>query len=460
MDGVQVVDRRSIIAGDFAQPDGNHTDLALTRINQGGLNDVAEIVAEMVDVQAFNQDFSTINPVVNLDYSMGTGIEIDLKKIYFNEPHIELKAADDQLEVEVTLPNVFVDSDALVSVLWMESEDPLEFRADYGVGTLHLSVDVVDGTVVVEPTHSDVIFEGFEYDLSLIPGEIVEDNVYQETVLQSIEDGLSWCMETLIPEILVNMQEEMDSSFEIDFLGKEIVIDATAQDMAVDKDGVWIDLGLDITGRSEALQGEGYLYNGSGIPSPDTASDGSLMVSDDAINRVLYELWTAGLFSQTLSTTDGTIPTEGLADYGIHELTVMTHPHLPPVLVDQDGALEIQLGEMDLHLLTPDFGLGERMVLRLAANMTLDMVFEEGVVRPILSDLQIQPDVIETDWMQDEENMVELLRKFVTPELLLGSLDGIEFLIPSIEGLVIDSAQIDRTLTTEHTSLQLNISPD
>lgn len=460
LDGTRLFDRRSILAGNFAQPDGSHTDLALSRINQGGLDDVAVIVAEAVDVQFFNQDFSTINPVVDLEYSMGTGLEVALKNIYFNEPHIELNAVENQLEVEVTLPNVYVDSDALVSVLWMESVDDLEFRADYAVGTLHLKLDALDGNVVIDPTYSEVIFEGFEYDLSLIPGEFIEDNVYQESIKQSIEDGLAWCMETLIPEILVDMQEDLGSSFEIDFWGAQFVLETVPSDVGVDNDGVWVDLGLDITAAAQEQIGEGYLYTGTDTPSPDTLADGSLMVSDDAINRVLYELWTSGLFSQTLSTRDGTIQNDTLTQYGVRELTVMTHAGLPPVLLDQDGSLEIQMGEIDLHLMTPNFGLGELMVLRLAAKMNLDVVFENGFVRPVLSNLQIQPDVLETDWMEDEENMVELLEKFVTPELLLGSLENIEIPIPSIDGLTIDSAQVDRTNPAAHTSLELNISPD
>jgi len=459
-DGSSFFDRRAVIAGEFAPATGEIEDAAALRINQGGLDDISEIVAELIDTQDINNGITALNPVVELEYSLGTGISVDLRSIYFNTPLIDLVATNGTLEVEVILPNLFVDTDAELSVLWIDSDQSLEMVADYAVIDVELGVDVSNGVVELETLSTEVSLDGFSYDISLLPGEIIEDNVFDDTIRGVIEDKLAEKIGTMLPDILAGLQEDLELGFDFELLGTQIGLEGIVADIGLDNAGLWMDLDLSVDAGGGNGKGEGYLYSGVSTPTPDRSADGPVLISDDAMNRALYELWAGGIFSQTLSTEDGSLSADSLSGYGISSCTIETSPGLPPVLVEVDGSTHLQLGEMEVVLTTPGFALGEYIKLRVAASVSVDIVFENGSVRPVLSDIELHPDVVETDWSQDEESIVNLMNTFLTPELLLGAVEDIAIEIPSIPGIEIDDADIARASTGFHTALQLNISAD
>jgi hypothetical protein len=184
----------------------------------------------------------------------------------------------------------------------------------------------------------------------------------------------------------------------------------------------------------------------------------ALMLADDALNRTMYELWLGGLLSQTLSTEDGSLDPASLSSFGITDCTITTDAALPPVIVEQQGALQLQLGEITADLRTPGFALGEFLTIRVAGAVNLDLVFDNGSIAPALTDLSLHFDILDTDWEQDEEAIVNLLNTFITPEQLLGALDGLSLELPAIDGVSIDNATIDRVETGVHSDLQIAIS--
>ena len=459
-DGHRLFDRRSVIAGEFKPAEGPIEGAVELRINQGGLNDIAEILSGLIDIQTINQDISAVNPLVELDYSWGTSLSMDFTNIFFNTPIIHISGRDDLLDVELVLPNLYMDTDSHVSVLWVESDQKIEMFAEYAMISGELTMDVHDGFAVIEASQLEVSLEGFSYDTSLIPGDLVESHLFEETIRESMEESLAAAMGAQIQEILSEIHNDLALGVDFELMGTHMALEAEIDDMGPDSGGVRFDLGLDISAEEHATQGRGYLHGGVDMPSPDHSADGVLNLSDDALNRVAYELWTGGVFSQIFTTEDESIDRNDLEEYGIRVLTISTHSSLPPVFVDADGGLEVQLGEMEVSVSTPGFTLGEMVVLRAAGNIGVELVADHEEVQLILSDLELHLDVVETDWMQDQEYMLGLIQELLTPEMLLGALEDFSITIPSIGGLDLDGAAIRRAQTHAHTTIEIDVSPN
>ncbi len=455
-------ERRAVIAGEFAPAEGIMKDSAQIRINQAGLDDISEIMAELVDIQEVSTGITDMNPMVELEYSMGTTISVDLQTIHFNTPLIELIATNDKLEVEVVLPNLFIDTKADLSVLWVDSEQRLEIVADSAVVEAELLMSLNEGVVEVETTNTEVRLEGFSYDVSLLPGQIVEDNLFNDTIRDQLETELAAEIGAQLPEIITELQSELETNIEFDLMGTQVGMDTQIANLSIDNDGVsmGLDLSVEAEGHLNTLEGGGYLHSGTDTPTPDRISDSALVISDDAINRAFYELWASGMFSQSLSTENGTLSNDVAAAIGASNCTIVTNPGLPPVLVEVDGATQLQVGEMDIDIMTPGFEPGNYIKLRVAANVNVEIQFDAGFIRHDLNAMNMNIDVVETNWNTDKESLIALMNALITPELLLGAVEDIEIEIPSIPGIEIDGATIHRESTGLHTGLLLNISAD
>ena len=459
-DGRKVWDRRSVIAGEFVNAEGAVENAVAVRINEGGLVDAADIIAAAMDPQSITQDISPMNPIVELDYTLGTDVAIDLNNMYFNTPIIDIDGEDHQFEIEIILPNLFVDTDAQMRVLWMESEHALEIVADHAVIDVDLSLWAQHGTVHAEATNTQVRLEGFAYDVSLLPGEIVENHMFEDSVREAIETNLSESMQTMLPEIFADMQQDLEIDFDVDLMGTVMHIAAETNDVGVDDVGLWMGLDLEFSAESNTSTGDGYVYSGTQMPNPDTRADGAVVISDDALNRVVYELWESGSFAQTMSTEDGTLNADDLDAFGVSQLTITTNPELPPVFIESDGVLDIQFGALEVTMLMPGFDYGDYLILEIAGSVGVDLVFDAGSIRPILSELEFSLDVIDTNWVQEQESIVNLMGLILNPELLLGAIEDVSIPVPAIDELTIESAEIERSGNGTHTSLKLNISPD
>ena len=453
-------DRRSVIAGTFAPAEGDIQGAVAARVNRSGLDDVGEVVAGMVDVQSLNKDFSKLNPIVELDYGWGTGVTVDLVSVYFGAPLVSLIPSDGQITAEVILPELLVDTDATFSLLTFDTDQELELTSSYAIIRGDLALSLEDGRVVTALDDASVTLEEFAYDVSLIPGDFLEDNLFNDTIREAIEERLAGEMTTLLPELVASLQEDLDLTFQTELLGTTVTLGAAIADLGVDEDGVWLGMDVSVDAGGTDLSGEGYLTGGVAAPEPDRAADAAVLLSDDALNRALYELWLGGLLSQQLSTSDGSLSPDSLSSFGITEATITTDAGLPPVLVEQDGATRLQLGEVTVDLNTPSFTLGQSLVLRVAGSVGLDLSFADNTITPAFSDVDLTFDIIDTDWEQDREGIVSLLETFITPDLLLGAVDGLALELPSVGGVRVDSASIDRADSEVHTDLRIEISPD
>ena len=104
---------------------------------------------------------------------------------------------------------------------------------------------------------------------------------------------------------------------------------------------------------------------------------------------------------------------------------------LPPVVVEKNGGLELQLGELEVTLDTPGGELGDHLVASVNVFAPVEIYATDGVVKLDLGDPTLVMMVRESDWGADDVTITELLEVALPLDLLLGLLN-IEYPLPSL----------------------------
>lgn len=203
--------------------------------------------------------------------------------------------------------------------------------------------------------------------------------------------------------------------------------------------------------------GEGYLQAGSGEPDIDTHAAISGAMSDDLVNRVLYEAWAGGLLDLSMSTEDGSLSPLLLATLQATEGSVRVDAKLPPVLVERDGKLAVQVGELLLTIDTPDGEMGTHLVVAIAATIGIELGIEDGNLVLSMEEPEMVLAVRESDWGASNERVTRLIEEMLPLDTLLSLLGDFSFPLPSLYGISIDSGEAYRDQDGVHTGIEINV---
>lgn len=441
--------RRAVIAGDFADP-GAHVDRALSvRVNRGGLDRVMDEVGAMLDVGAIQAALTASNPVYEDAYGIfgwdAVEVAADLGTVWFEPPVLTAEPATDVLTVAITLPGLDVWVPVRASILGWDVSVDVRIGADEAIVTGLLTVDAIDGKVSATLADADVRLVGFWYDTSLLPGEI-EQFILVDTVRTALEDTLVAQIETMVPPLVEDQLAALDLALETEVLGKAVSVRALVDTASIDRDGLVVvaDLDVDMPGAGTHPYA-GYLSAGASEATPDRTRDIGVTMSDDLLNRILFEAWRAGVLSLELRSADGDLDPALLSQLGAEdEASVRIDARLPPVIVERDGRLQAQVGELDVTVLTPGGHLGERLDLAVGLFVGLDLRIADGELLIDLVDPAVDLVVRDSDWGVAPSTISTLLADQLPLGALLLLLGDLAIPLPTLAGVTIDTAEVAR----------------
>ena len=299
------------------------------------------------------------------------------------------------------------------------------------------------GRLVAGLINPTVALQGFDFDTSLLPGDLT---FFLDGTLQGVvEDAVLGELESAVPALLTQTLADLDLSFELDLLGVQAEIGTDFRQALIDADGIQlvadIEVDVDAAANKEA---PGFLVGEAARPAPNRVDDLTMALSDDLVNRLLFEAWAGGLVDQTLSTEDGSLPSEYLSSFGTDAGTLSLDAKLPPVLVQTGDTTELQIGELAIRLDTPTNEAFTYIDLALSAQIPVDLEVEGGALTIDLGTPDLQFVVRDTDWDVDHAFLTEMLEEELPIDTLIGAFGTISFALPSIGGITLDTAAIDR----------------
>jgi hypothetical protein len=384
-------------------------------------------------------------------------IAADVTSVDFDRPELSVDPNQGQLELTATLPNVYVTVAAYGSAVGFDFDTDVAVWASEAVVTGTLSVSAEHGRLVVTLDDAAVDLRDFGYDTSLLPGSI-EDYILVDTIRDQLESMIVDQIQSQVPALLDETLAGLDPSFSTELLGKQVDLSFSFADAEVDDDGLALSLDLDVaipTGSNHTYAG--YLAAGDGTPSLNTHADLSGAISDDLLNRVLFEAWRGGMLDMTLSTDDGSLPSYMLLPLKAEQGTVSLDAVLPPVVVESDEGLQAQVGELVVTIDTPGGELGEHLVVAVDAWVGLEVTIEDGAIKLALGEPTLTLMVRESDWGADNETITNLVQDMLPLDTLLSLLGDFSFPIPSLYGIGVDSGTVSRDDDTVHTDLNVTL---
>jgi hypothetical protein len=454
--------RHGVIAGEFADPGNAMDDAVQMRVNQGGLDVLVDLASEMLDPVEIGSSIQAMNPVYEDAYGVlgwdAVTIRADVGDLYFDPPSLEASPASGVLTLEAEIPNLWLSVYASGDVVGWDFGEWVWIWADSADITGRLTVEVDDGELVVELREAEVELANFGFDTSILPTD-VEGWLLADTVRGMLEEQLVDQIEAQVPALIEEQLAALDLSFETELLERTLAIEASFASASVDPDGLVLALDLDVDVPSSGTKVySGYLTADARPAETSHTADLGLSLSDDMLNRVLFEAWRSGMLDVTLSTEDGSLDPILLTSLQADAGSISINAALPPVIVESEGGLQAQIGELLVTIQTPGGAMGEHLLLAVSVFVELEVAVDDGSLSLEVGSPTLSMMVRESDWGASNEATTQLIEQMLPIDTFLLLLADLSFPIPELGGVSIEQATVTRDDSGVYTGIDVQVS--
>jgi hypothetical protein len=187
----------------------------------------------------------------------------------------------------------------------------------------------------------------------------------------------------------------------------------------VDSEGLALELNVEVDVPSEGDKPyQGYLSAGAGEPEVDKRADIGLAISDNLMNRLAFELWRGGLIDLSISTEEMTELSILVDKLHASTADIELRADLPPVVVENNGQLQLQVGELQAFIHTPDGEFGQNLQLSISAWIELRLEVEDATLGVELGEAAFDIFVRDNDWGVEAETLTNMVNEAFPAEAL------------------------------------------
>jgi hypothetical protein len=456
--------KNHVIAGEFENPLQPVASAATIRVNEEGLDVLLDAVGAQFTPDLIAEILETANPVYSGEFVEVGGsslVQLDLvvEDFQFSWLDISAEPGDDVLDFSASLYTIDIDS--TFEILFLENSffDPIvvTLYADRVDITGQIAIGAYAGELDVVVLNSAVDMTGFFFDTDLIPSAL-EGYALSGLVESAIESRLGGIIEEEVAVLLSEQLSSFDFSFETELLDRAVVVEGAFADAGIDTAGLFIavDVDADVAGDSGRPY-RGYLTAPGSAATPDATADISLSLWDDMLNKILFEAWRSGMLDLSLSTADESLPPAVLLPLRADAGTITTEALLPPVIVEREGRLVAQLGEMNVTIDMEGSDLGTHLEVAVAVEVDLDLRVRNNEIQIVLGEPVLDLMVRDSDWGASNEATSNLLDEVLPIDLLLSVLGDLSFPLPDLLGLEL-AATTGRDTNGTHTSVRVDLT--
>ena len=454
--------RHAVIAGDFATAGSQMEDAVHLRVNKAGLEKAGTLIDAYLSPDDMIDMAMEMNPVYEDSYSVwgweAVTVQADLDWVYFETPELNLVPRDGYLWVEAVIPTVYVDVGVSGEVAGMDYDEPVWVSADSIVVTGEAVLNAENGRLQADLNDPQMTMHGFFIDTDLLPGGI-EDGLLGDTIQAQLETMVVAQVNESLPQMLEETLQDLDLTYQMDLMGTEVTVSAEFGEVGVDSQGVAakLDLQMGIPSQGDHYY-RGYLTSGQDMdPRPDYSSALFGSISDDLMNRLMFETWRGGMLKMSLSTEDESLPAAALHHFHASQGTVSVNAGLPPVLIERDQQLTLQLGELDVLVETPGGELGEHLQASVAGSADVELKVVDGLMTMDLGNFDVTITVRDSDWGASDEAITRMLEDNLPIASLLTLVKDFEYPVPTVAGLSIQSVSLERDPSTVYTNMKVSL---
>ncbi len=457
--------RHGVLAGTYGNAAITVPKALDVRVNENGLQTILDTASTMLSPETLEPMLASANPVYDTNLSIEdfevASLRVDINEVTFNDLSLYAVPGDGELFISVWIPDLYVQVSATGS-LSPGGFDIVSYTTGAEVWAQRIelegyaTISVVNGQLQVGWSRSTLDVAGLGFDFELLP-DAIESALLLDPIMDFVEPLIAGRIDAMIPALLEERLSSLDIAYETELMGKRLTIEADFASASVDRQGVALGMDMNVNMPGSTSGAPGYLLAGDGVPTLDRYTDLSMAVSDNLMNRVLFEAWGASLLEMRLSTNDESLSPAMLAPLGADTGTIRVDAKLPPVIVEKDDALQLQIGELIVVVETPGGDMGSRLEASVAVFATVDLEVRNGTLRMAIGSPELVMQVLSSDWGATNETTTTLLENMLPIESLLGLLGGIQIPLPALAGLSVDAADAERDSSGVHTGIDISL---
>jgi len=454
--GTTYATHHAVIAGDTANPDLPVQDAARLRLNTPGLDRVTDLAAELITADMLRPLLVTGEPIYELDGDPSvtvTPTDLDLGGV-----SMSVAPSQDSAQLTLTITDLSLSADVFGRYGSGYAELSQTLTADQVVVTGTLGVQVVDGAFQTSLSDVDVVITDLSLDTSKWPSWLTGE-LTDLVLTEVVEGAVRLAIVEVLPPVLDEQLNSLDLSFQTELLARLLQVDARLTSAAFDPDGLAVDVELDVSiDGVNPVDAPGYLVAPPATPAPDTTSELSVGLADDLLNLAAFEAWRAGMLTYQLSTEDGSLPGYVLDALGGARNGIVTlRADLPPTIVERDGTLRAQVGELSVRLDTIDGVNGEYVLMAVGGHIDLELGVQDGLLQVGFGEKDLRITVRETDWSSSLVEATEQIEGLLPLDIALGLLEDLEIPLPTFAGLGVKNATVERDASGVHTLVGVSL---
>jgi hypothetical protein len=453
--------RNGVLAGTFKQAEDMVEEAAQLRVNQSGLDKLCSVVEDAITPEVLSGALGGVNPIYSTTVDVwgweAGSVNVDLEGVDFGRVGVEITPDKGNLHLSASIPDLVIDLYAYGDALGYELDTTMAMGADVVQIDADITLGTRDGKLTANLVGAEVLFIGFWYDTSLIPWDL-EEYILVDTIAETIQGMIQEQILEMVPPLVEETLSGLAPSYETELLGHTTTIAWEFASATTDSDGLALvmDLGVDIEGKF-TKSSPGFLGVPSADPTISRTAEVAGAISDDLLNRVLFEAWGAGMLDMRLGTDDGSLESFMLAPMHATSGSITTEAMLPPVMVEKDGKTMAQVGEMLVTIKTDDSDLGSFLDIALSAEVELELTVQDSMLSVEMGEPSIVMVVRDSDWGASNEATTELVEESLPLDLILALLGNIEFELPSLYGVAITEGTVDRDRSGYFTNITLGL---
>lgn len=388
-------DRRAVLVDGDSDPQADIEHGAGAHVSRAGFGAVSRLLTD---------DLSDLDLSALVAGNVPEGITIH--SISYDRLEVELVPLRGLIEARLRIYGLFVELEGEVSfgisfsIGGSATADPAEV-----VAQLRVAADGRGG-LDIDIAGAEVTLRNFEYDINYVP-DFVEDwfsGRVQEFAQNLLVDALRGFV---VPALFDPAALERT----IDLFGTSIALGLRIEEVAVDPEGLTVDLDGHAEAASVVREGDGMPLLG-GLPTYDKEAHLDLAIAADLIARILHAAWAGGALDITLG-DDGDfelpvplsvallVPALGEAGRGLDPragLTVRMRPLLPPEVrvIPGEKPLVIEFGDLLFDLESATDGPLVTVAADLVAHAAVRVTGLDAIELGADLEVEVHADVAET----------------------------------------------------------------
>lgn len=461
-DGNVSNDVRAVLSGQFEPKDQPIADTISVYVGSSGIDSLEGTIEGIVA----GIDLASLlpsNPVT----SQGAAWCTAYVNVYnFNYGNIALDIdpqSNGYIDVTMTVPSLSMNLDVPLNggSWWQPCPDfNGNVSASSLTATLTLNPYVSNNDIYMNIVSSSSSLNGLNVSLNgwgSVLNFIV--NFFEDDIADLLESEIESQLTTQVPAMLESTLQSIELNTDFNLMGTTIYLDALPSSIFADNHGIGFGMETNVMADAWILSntGLGSFAQGYSAPTFPSNSGYNVALSTDVINQLMYQVWGSGFISQEIVIGDLNIGSEDLEALfpNTSDLRVTIEPLLPPTVLAENDALEMQLGELYLAIHNGPYSAGD---IRLEVYSHIFAPLTMGVSSTSITANVGNPityfDVV---YPLEGAQGTELLLEAIIPVLLPTFTDAIsEIPLPSFSGVTLSG--LTSTVENGHLAVTGNVS--